>query len=160
MESPLEGLKALVRVLRPSGTIKFSVYSRAARAATLAAIELRKSLGISPTTEGINELRNIIRALPRDHPAAPVVNSRDFGTRAGCRDLLFHVQEHNFTIPELVELVEAAGLKILSWGPSTSVTKLESMGYPNTTDWRIWHEAELKRPGLFSNGMYTLAVTR
>jgi 2-polyprenyl-3-methyl-5-hydroxy-6-metoxy-1,4-benzoquinol methylase len=160
MENPLSGLLSLTSVLRPDGIIKFSVYSKLARRATLAAIALRKELNPPSTDEGIRGFRDLIRALPDNHPAKPVVNSPDFYSVAGTRDLLFHVQEHNFTIPELAEMVSTAGLRIVSWGPSAAVLKLKSMGYEETLDWRVWHEAELKRPGLFASGMYTLTVAK
>lgn len=56
MENPLKGLLCLKGALSEGGHIKFGVYSKLARQATLAAIDLRKSLGIPPANEGIERL--------------------------------------------------------------------------------------------------------
>jgi 2-polyprenyl-3-methyl-5-hydroxy-6-metoxy-1,4-benzoquinol methylase len=160
MERPLDGLMSLKSVLKPNGAIKFSVYSKTARRLVLSLIELRKKLGLPATTEGVEQFRDIIKSFPAGHPGAAIMKSIDFQTVAGSRDLFFHPQEHNFTIPELIAMVEAAGLRILSWGPSNARNKFLSMGYTDPLDWRAWNEAEQKRPGLFANGMYSLVVSR
>ena len=158
LEDPLAGLCALKSVLRPGGWIKFSVYSKAARRPILAAIELRKRLNPPPTDEGIAGFRDLILKLPADHPAKLVGSAIDFQTIAGTRDLLFNVLEHNFTVPDLVEMVERAGLRILRWGPPPAVAKFQAMGFIDPLDWRQWHEAEQRDNFLFSRSLYTLTV--
>ena len=159
MADPLAGLVALKSVLRPTGHIKFSVYSRRARQAPLAAIELRKQMNIPATNEGIRRFREVILALPPTHPASKVASSPDFRSSvASARDLMFHVCEHNFDIPMLVEMIALAGLQIVQWGPSKAVSKFQAMGYSDLLDWKQWHEAEQKRPDLFSSSMYSVTV--
>jgi len=160
LDSPLAGLMALKSVLRPNGTIKFSVYSKVARRAVLKAIKLRQENNIPATDAGIRFLQEHIRALPEGHIVRTVIGSRDFQSIEGTRDLLFHVLEHNFTVPEVVQLVERAGLRIIQWGPSSSAVKFAAMGYSDPLDWRQWDEAECKKPSLFAGGMYSVIVTR
>jgi len=92
-----------------------ALYSKVGCAPQLAGIALRRDLGLPPTREGIQELRRIIYALPSDHPAKMVLKNPDFFTISGCRDLLFHVQEHNYTIPDIFELIGASGLRLHSF---------------------------------------------
>lgn len=92
-----------------------ALYSKVGCAPQLAGIALRRDLGLPPTGEGIQELRRIIYALPSDHPAKTVLKNPDFFTISGCRDLLFHVQEHNYTIPDIFELIGASGLRLHSF---------------------------------------------
>ena len=55
-------------------------------------------------------LRNrIIRSDQQQHKI--MLNSEDFYTLSSLRDLLFHAQEHRFTIPELKTLIDQLGLK-------------------------------------------------
>ena len=37
----------------------------------------------------------------------------DFWTLSDCRDLLFHVNEHRFTLPQIGEMMSTAGLEFL-----------------------------------------------
>ena len=39
--------------------------------------------------------------LPPGHAVAPVTESADFYTTSACRDHLFHVQEHRFTLARI-----------------------------------------------------------
>ena len=115
MRDPLSGVKALAGVLKPGGSIKLALYSKFGRTAQLAGIELRQNLDIPATREGIQKLRQAIYSLPDDHPARGVIKFSDFYSFSGCRDMLFHVQEHNYTVPEIFDLIDASGLRLESF---------------------------------------------
>jgi SAM-dependent methyltransferase len=112
MEDPVSGVKALGGVLKPEGTLKLAVYSKAGRASILAGIALRQSLGFPPTVDGIREFRQVICRLPPGHPAKPTMQFGDFYSISGARDLLFHVKEHNYTVAEIFDLIDASGLRL------------------------------------------------
>ena len=46
---------------------------------------------------------------------ARVTQGEDFYSLSGCRDLLFHVQEHRFTLPQLAVLLAGLGLSFLGF---------------------------------------------
>ena len=87
----------------------------------------------------------------------------DFYSLSACRDLLFHVQEHRFTLPQIEEALNDLGLTFLgfelqkSWGRN-EFRKL----YPEEealVSLPLWHQFELKNPGTFS-GMYQFWVQK
>lgn len=160
MKEPVMGLRALRDVLRPGGAIRLMLYSKEARRATLAARALAQELGVPPTFEGIRRFREVVAALPEDHPAHDVISSTDFYSISGTRDLIFHVQEHNYTIPEVAALVADAGMEIVSFGYSGKPeARFKAMGFTDPTDLAAWEKTEAKYPSTFKN-MYGLVVAR
>lgn len=111
---PLRAVAALKEVLKPGGILKLALYSTHGRAPVLEVIALRRREGISSTPEGIRRLRQLIYALPRDHPARRVTNFVEFFSLSGCRDMLFHVQEHNYTVAQLFDFIAQTGMD-LAW---------------------------------------------
>ncbi|MBX7199329.1 MAG: class I SAM-dependent methyltransferase [Rhodospirillaceae bacterium] len=158
MKEPLQGLLALKGVLKHSGTIRLFLYSAAARWGTLAAQEMRKARGIPATPDAIRAFRQEILALPDDHPAKTVSQGRDFFSISGVRDLLFHVQEHNYTIPMIADLVAASGLRLLEFANTAKARKrFEDMGFKEPNDLASWEKVEALHPGTFS-GMYKFTL--
>lgn len=115
MKNPADGVRALAGVLRPGGSMKLAVYSRTGRATVLEAIALRRELGLPASADGIRRFREVIYELPREHALKKIIKYSDFYSISGCRDLLFHVQEHNYTIADLFELIAASGLRLASF---------------------------------------------
>ena len=74
----------------------------------------------------------------------------DFYSLSEARDLLFHVQEAQFTIPEIERCLDELGLEFT--GFSLPDRLLDEVG-PEGTLLRRWHRLEQRRPGLF-RGMY------
>lgn len=158
MAEPLRGLLALKAVLKPGGTIKLYLYSKAARLGTLEAVKLREARGLPPTVDAIRAFRQEILALPDDHPAKGVTQGRDFFSISGTRDLLFHVQEHHFTIPMVAELIEKSGLRLREFGKSKKPeSRFKEMGFTDPTDLSAWQKVEERYPGTFSN-MYKFTL--
>lgn len=154
MKEPLQGLRALKNVLAPKGVIRLFLYSAAARWGTIAAQDLRKARGIPATYEAIRAFRQEILALPDGHPAKAVAQGRDFFSVSGTRDLLFHVQEHNYTIPMIAALIAGSGLRLLEFGKTAKARKrFGEMGFTDPTDLTSWEQVEAAHPGTFS-GMY------
>jgi len=158
MADPLEGLLALKKVLKPGGTMRLAVYSTRNRASTYEAIKLRKQHHIPSTNEAIRRFRQEIFALPNTHPAKGVVTSADFYSISGVRDLLFHVQERSYTIPELADLVARSGLKLLQFGVGEKpAARFKDMGFADPSNLALWEQVEDRYPGTFS-GMYRIIV--
>lgn len=153
MERPADGLAALRDVLAPGGVLRIALYSRRARAAVSEAHAFIRAEGLEPTPEGIRTLRAHILSLPADVPLARLRESDDFYSLSGCRDLLFHVHEHSYTLPEIGAMLKEAGLKLVGFdAPSIS-----SGGAP--LDLTRWDAIEARHPTLFA-GMYQLWCQR
>ena len=97
MQDPAKGLTALSSKLKPGGYIKIGLYSKLARQKVSAARDLIQNLGIQSTPEGIRAFRRQI--FSDDHHELKDISAlvNDFYSLSECRDLCFHVQEHQFT---------------------------------------------------------------
>ena len=54
-------------------------------------------------------------ALPLDDPARDCTRLPDFYCTSGCRDMLFHVREHDFTLTEIAADLGALCLEFLGF---------------------------------------------
>ncbi|MEE8109322.1 MAG: tetratricopeptide repeat protein [Gammaproteobacteria bacterium] len=156
MADPLAGWRVLVGLLRDDGLMHIGLYSEAGRADILAARQ------ILPTAEtvapdDIRKSRNDILSLPDDHPAAGIRKNLDFFSLSTCRDLLFHVQEHRFTLPQISGCLDELGLELIGFDPgSGSAANLYLQRFtddPQMNSLDNWHRLEQENPALFA-GMY------
>ena len=103
------------------------------------------------------EIMNVLIKYKAELPA------KDFFTLSGCRDLLFHVQEHRFTLPQIEVALNDLGLKFLGFELKQSWIRNEfSKLYPEkdaVVSLPLWHQFELKNPATFS-GMYQFWVQK
>jgi Flp pilus assembly protein TadD/SAM-dependent methyltransferase len=108
MRDPIAGWRVLLSLLKPGGFMKLGLYSEAARRSIVAAREAVKGF---PVTEA----RRRIFELPTNHPARAVTSLRDFYSASGARDLVLHVQEHRFTIPQIASAIAELGVEFLGF---------------------------------------------
>ncbi|MBV8033053.1 MAG: methyltransferase domain-containing protein, partial [Betaproteobacteria bacterium] len=126
LADPLRGLRALVGVCRPGGLLKLGLYSARARTAIAAARALVREQGWPATPAGIRAFRQYVLGLEASSPLRGLLDYRDFYVLSECRDLVFHVQEHDFTLPELEKLIADAGLKTLAFALPLPQASLEA----------------------------------
>ena len=110
MDDPIKGWQCLLEKLRPDGKMHIGLYSELGRRDVVAAREVVQQKGFEPSHAGIKAAREYICALPDDHAAKGVIARRDFYSLSDCRDLIFHQQEHRFTIPQIKDALEELGL--------------------------------------------------
>ena len=103
---PLAGWSVLRSLLRPGGVMRIALYSELARRHVVAAHRYIAERGYGRTADDIRRFRQDIFALPADHPLRPLAQSPDFFSISDCRDLLFHVQEHRFTVPRIAAFLD------------------------------------------------------
>jgi Flp pilus assembly protein TadD/SAM-dependent methyltransferase len=108
MRDPMAGWRVLLSLLEPGGFMKLGLYSELGRRNVVAAREVAKGLEV-----GTARLR--VLALPPDHPARSVARLSDFYSASGARDLILHVQEHRFTIPQLASAIAGLGVEFLGF---------------------------------------------
>ncbi len=110
MKRPELGLAALVRQVRPGGFMRIALYSERARAAVSSAREHLKESEIRPDPAGIREFRQYVRGLPDGAPLKRLTRFADFYSLSTCRDLVFHVMEHQYRLPEIESMLRDVGL--------------------------------------------------
>jgi hypothetical protein len=128
-----------------------ALYSAAARSDVRAARALIVERGWRPTPEDIRECRQEILAFPDDHPARSVSGYSDFFAMSECRDLLFHVQEHQFAIPQIKSLLVDNGLTFIGFAGPPALNLQARFPGDAMRDLDQWHLLELDHPKMFVN---------
>ncbi len=157
LDDPMAGWKVLVGLLEPDGLMKIALYSQIARRGVQAARDFTATLDLPLTPDGIRRCRHAILSLPEGHPARDVLTFRDFFTLDGCRDLIMHVQEHQFTLPRIADCLDRLGLRFLEFDcpEATRVRFAEMFPDPEAaSDLAAWHRFETAHPYTFKS-MYT-----
>jgi ubiquinone/menaquinone biosynthesis C-methylase UbiE len=164
MADPIAGLRALLTVLRPGGLMKLGLYSTLARATIAEARAWIATAGFTSNIQGIRAFRAAVLARADDDPIKRRVTAwEDFYSASACRDMLFHVKEHTFTLPQIAEAFHGLELSVLRVdvrNPKDALAYRDRFpDDPDATDLRNWHALERERPTMFA-GMYSLWVCR
>lgn len=152
MANPEDGLRALSRVLAPGGFLKLALYSRAARGNVTRLRRWIAEQGFPATLDGIRAFRRQMHA--DGHPdAAATRQSVDFYATSAIRDLLFHAQEHQYTVPSLKRLLDENGFEFLGFlFPDPAVKAAYIQKFPDDPaciDLANWHRFEVENPLTF-----------
>lgn len=157
MADPAAGLAVLSGLLPPGGFLRLGLYSATARRHILAVQDVVRQRRLEPTPDNIRELRQELLAQAPTAPPAHPVRISDFYDLNGCRDLLFHVQERDYTLPQIGELLADAGLAFVGFDfedPSVTTGFQDRHPAPGAlTDLAAWADFEAQNPDTFI-GMY------
>jgi SAM-dependent methyltransferase len=164
LREPRAGLEALLEVLRPGGALKVGLYSTRARVHVTEARDRAVRAGFGPTPEGIRAFRAAVLAAPDGDPVKKTLCGwDDFYSMSGCRDLVFHAEEHTFTLAELDALLEELGLRVVRLdikNPAHLAAYQQRFpDDPACTRLASWEALEHERPSLFAS-MYSLWLCR
>lgn len=162
LADPAAGLHVLATLLRPGGSMLIGLYSERARRDIVAARAYIAESGYRPTTEDIRRCRQDLMTRSADSALGRVAWLRDFHATSECRDLLFHVEEHRYTLPEVQALLDGAGLRIGAVVAPAAVRREYAERFPDDlalTDLAHWDAFEIDHPDTFA-GMYLLWVGR
>jgi tetratricopeptide (TPR) repeat protein/SAM-dependent methyltransferase len=163
LADPLAGWGILADRLEPSGVMKIGLYSETARQDVVAARALIAERGYDATPHGIRRCREAIMALAQDGDPdmTRLIGRNSFFTASESRDLIFHAQEHRFTLPQIETTLEILGLDFLGFEMrSQHSLRHFKESHPNAlTSLAKWHAFELENPETFS-GMYQFWVRK
>jgi len=117
LPDPDAGLAALGAVLRRDGVIYIMLYARYGRAPVYMMQELFRILGATNQSDGdLALVKATLPLLPETHPLrAYGARSSDMKYDAGLVDLFLHKQDRPYSVAEVLELTEAAGLVFQAW---------------------------------------------
>ncbi len=153
MKDPIEGLKILLEVLEPHGFIRLGLYSEIARQNVVKARKYIKENNYKNNNIDIKKFRKFIINNNEDELLSTLTKSEDFYSTSTVRDLLFHIQEHRFTIPEISNILKNLKLEFLGFDiPNPSVKNEYSKTFPNdkqNISLENWHQFELDNPNTF-----------
>jgi SAM-dependent methyltransferase len=116
LPDPDAGLRALHDVLEPTGALQLMVYAPYGRAGVYLIQDYCRRLSIEPTTPEVLDLVTSLRALPPDHPLAPLLHkSQDLRTREGLADALLNPLDRAYSVPQLLDFLATGGLTLGRW---------------------------------------------
>ncbi len=161
MKKPLDGLKALLDILKINGFMKLGLYSQLARRDIVKIKEYISSFNLQPNIEGIRKLREDIMADKIENLGA-LKQYGSFYSTSEFRDLCFHVQEHRFTIEQLMQTFISNELQFLGFLLPQRTKTLYNKHFPkdqkltNLNNWAIFEE---KYPDTFRS-MYQFWICK
>tara|TARA_B100000131_G_scaffold28846_1_gene27113 strand:- start:389 stop:2485 length:2097 start_codon:yes stop_codon:yes gene_type:complete len=162
MRKPLEGLKVLLNLLEPHGFLKLGLYSDKARKHIVKIREFIKKKKFKNTEEDIRNCREEILKQSNDPILHKVIHNFDFYSTSGTRDLIFHVQEHRYTIPEISKILKDLNLEFIGFSTNPILKEKYLQSFPNdkkNLSLDNWNEFEINNPGIFK-GMYQFWIRK
>ena len=158
LADPMAGWSMLVSLMRRNGFMRVGLYSEIARRDVVAAQRLVAERGYRPTPDDIRRCRHELM----DTPLRTIAKFHDFFSTSECRDLLFHVQEHRHTIPQIKAFVRAQNLTFIGFELDVTFQRAYRIWFPDDiamTNLDHWDTFETRQPDAFA-GMYQFWVQR
>ena len=118
MDQPMAGWRSLKYCLEEGGVMNIGLYSNLARKHIVKIRKELKQLEIGSDDNAIRSFRSDLMNSAEEHHKK-IRTSNNFYSLSEIRDLLFHVKEHRFTIPEIEDCL--AELKLEFCGFSSGV---------------------------------------
>ena len=149
LPDPAAGWRALLTLLRPGGLMRIGLYSERGRADVVAARQFIAEHGFNATADDIRRCRQALAATP----LRTLTKYTDFFSTSGCRDLMFHVQEHRLTLPQITEFLDAEKLAFIGFELDAGALRDYRARYPGDspmTDLTNWDAFEHDRPDTFA----------
>jgi SAM-dependent methyltransferase len=116
LADPDTALRALRDVLARDGAMHLMVYAPYGRAGVYMLQEFCRLVGVAASDDGIRSLVAALEELPARHPLARLLrDAPDFRREGALADALLHPQDRAYSVPQLFEFLEAAGLRFGRW---------------------------------------------
>ena len=158
MNNPVAGWEILTDCLKPGGFLKVALYSELARRDI---VRIRKEIEVQKISSDPLAMKSfrasIIDSDEEHHKRIQLL--ADFYSLSELRDLLFHVQEHRFTIPQIETNLGKLGMTFCGFETgfanleAEQVITAENPEPDDLFDLKKWQEFESKNPETFI-GMY------
>ena len=162
LTDPWHGWRILLSLLRPHGFMKLGFYSELARQGIVAARTFIADQGYPSNEEGIRQCRQDLRKIT-DNPLLPtVINSSDFYSTSMCRDLIFHVQEHRLSLPQIDAFLTENKLSFIGFNTYPQTMQAYRKMFPqdkSMSNLNNWNQYEAINPCTFIE-MYQFWVQR
>ena len=152
LADPMAGWRILLSLLRPGGFMRLGFYSELARQYVVAARSFIAEHGYTSNTEDIRRCRQELMAMENSIQFDKLTSSSDFYGISTCRDLLFHVQEHRYTLPQLKKNLGELGLNLIGFSLEHNILEQYRERFPDDksrTNLDYWNTLENENPDMF-----------
>jgi SAM-dependent methyltransferase len=160
LADPWEGWRSLLTQLRPGGVMRIGLYSKLARASVVAARQLIAERGYRPIPDDIRRCREEVMGADAHSLLRSVIRWKDFFSLHECRDLLFHVQEHQVTLRDIKLFLAKNNMQFVNFLLNAPTLQRFAARFPKPsamTDLDCWQEFEMEAPDTFA-AMYQFWV--
>ena len=155
---PMQGWRSLLSLLRSGGFMNVGLYSKTGRQLVQRGREFVAEKGYRATADDIRRLRQDLVATP----LSDLWKWGDYFSTSECRDLLFHVQEHQTTIPEIESFLGEHNLSFIGFHVMPQIADAYRRRFPSDislTDLSCWNAFEAENPYTFAS-MYQFWVQK
>ncbi len=116
LADPDAGLRALRNILKPDGVMHLMVYAPYGRAGIYMLQDFCRRIGINANDDDITDLITALGSLPPGHPLENLLHEApDFRHAAALADALLHPQDRAYSVPQLFDFLEKAGIIFGRW---------------------------------------------
>jgi tetratricopeptide (TPR) repeat protein/2-polyprenyl-3-methyl-5-hydroxy-6-metoxy-1,4-benzoquinol methylase len=151
MDEPMAGWRVLTDLLKPSGLMHIGLYSELARQHI---VEVQKEITLRKVGTSESEIREFRRSLTEsnDENHQLLTKSSDFFNLSSLRDLIFHVQEYRFTLPQIKKCLDELGLKFCGFINKDVISNFRKLHGEEADiyDLTLWHQYEVSNPQAFA----------
>ena len=150
MHDPMAGWRALTGCLKLGGLMRIGLYSDLARQHIVKMREEISCLNLATNDFTMKTFRQeIINSDQKHHKQ--LLSTNDFYSLSELRDLLFHVQEYRFTIPQIKNCLSELGLKFCGYESQAIVERFKTLNLDSNDlyDLDKWHTFEQQNPNSF-----------
>ena len=160
LKEPLTGWRRLAGLLRPGGLMHIGLYSATARRGINAARAYLAQQGRDFSVPEVRRLRAEFAGRAPGDELHNITLFSDFFSMSECRDLLFHVQEHQFSIPQIADVLRESGFTFLGFETPARTGYLRRFpGNRAATDLANWAVFESENPSTFAQ-MYQFWIQK
>ena len=162
MADPWAGWEALLSRLKHNGLMKLGFYSQTARQGINRLRDFIKQQGFGNDPDAIRACRQHLIEHSQSQQVADIFHLRDFYSTSACRDLLFHVQEHQMTLTEISAFLQSHGLRFIGFETDATTLTAYHNNFPDdpaATNLSNWHQFEQQHPKTFIS-MYQFWVQK
>jgi SAM-dependent methyltransferase len=153
MENPEKGFEVLDSLLKPGGFMRLCLYSSTGRRYIREAQKIIREKGYAGNAGGIRRFRRDCSKILPDESLKGICQARDFFIMQQCRDLLFHVMEHQFDISRIKSLLEKYDYEFLEFVVNQNILNKYHESFPDDPDaisLENWAEFETQNPDTFA----------
>lgn len=116
MADPGAGLAALREVLAPDGVMVLMLYGQTVRTGVYMLQDALRRMHLAQDEQGVAQVRRILRELPGRHYAQDYIRAAgELRHDAAIVDTFLHPQDRAYTVPQVLKLVDDAGLGFQNW---------------------------------------------